>query len=605
MKEAGLGRRRITFDNKRSSHGKVRQVLETIFPKLKSQNGAFELLRAERGGTSCNLILIAMSEHGYSVDHLKEQVSSSTIIYIRPMQSNLPMTPVLTKTDDSIKTTCCKCKMQFPLGEMKQHLLECSEEGSYTANATHLLDDSSDVESLAKPSTSEITGYPDPEKEHVDLLQKGDWRRHLTELFPKHSALQTEVALREASSLEEAIENILANEPNEKEYSTSSNMNLSSLLEEFRKSNEKDEIEEIEVERDAVWVNILKYYKRNVSNPRALCKSLEVSFKGEEGLDGGAMKVEYFNLAWDHVTTRLFEGNPVSLVPIKDTTKRFLFQLTGILMVHTIMQSGPVNKFPRLSPSVVSCLLEESDEEIYSLLSKHDLPINASTENVHFLIEELDAAKTHEKVKRLFDDHPKCEAHWQIVNACHWPTTEQISLHNKHTFIQEIIYNEVIRSRKELVSEMKQGLQMLGFFPFLKKHPQQFRKLFCSLQKKFGPEDFKALIQETKTSSFTERQAWEWFLEFVNEGDLTVSKDDPEKRVVALLSFATGWQLPPTTEDFKIKLEFLPDDDCHTLPTSSACLRILRIPTVHSTKSKFKEAMLVALEHGRQGFPNP
>eukprot|EP00794_Sanderia_malayensis_P018570 gene18570-20432_t len=67
LKEAGLGKRRISFDDKRSSHGKVRQVLETIYPKLRSQNGAFEMLRGERGGVKCNMNLIEMSPQGYTV----------------------------------------------------------------------------------------------------------------------------------------------------------------------------------------------------------------------------------------------------------------------------------------------------------------------------------------------------------------------------------------------------------------------------------------------------------------------------------------------------------------------------------------------------------
>ena len=66
-------------------------------------------------------------------------------------------------------------------------------------------------------------------------------------------------------------------------------------------------------------------------------QKLFITFKGEEGLDGGAMKVEFFNMAWEQVTKRLFEGNVDSIVPIKDITKTFLFRLTGIMAVHTVM----------------------------------------------------------------------------------------------------------------------------------------------------------------------------------------------------------------------------------------------------------------------------
>ena len=97
LKEAGLEKGRVKFEDKNSSHGKVRQVLETVFPKIKSQSGAFEMLRAERGGISCNLTTIDMSSQGYNLQHLKESVGSSTIIYIRPMQSSLSLTKVISK----------------------------------------------------------------------------------------------------------------------------------------------------------------------------------------------------------------------------------------------------------------------------------------------------------------------------------------------------------------------------------------------------------------------------------------------------------------------------------------------------------------------------
>jgi hypothetical protein len=42
-----LGRRRIVFPDKKASFDKVKSVLETEYPKLKSQDGAFELREEE------------------------------------------------------------------------------------------------------------------------------------------------------------------------------------------------------------------------------------------------------------------------------------------------------------------------------------------------------------------------------------------------------------------------------------------------------------------------------------------------------------------------------------------------------------------------------
>jgi hypothetical protein len=47
IKEAGLGKKRIVFPDKNAGFAKLKSVLETEYPKLKSQDGAFELMRAQ------------------------------------------------------------------------------------------------------------------------------------------------------------------------------------------------------------------------------------------------------------------------------------------------------------------------------------------------------------------------------------------------------------------------------------------------------------------------------------------------------------------------------------------------------------------------------
>ena len=89
IKDAGLGRKRIVFPDKKSSFSKVKQVLESEYPKLKSEDGAFELLRAEGGGSNRPLCLIPIPPIGYSITYIKEMVGPSTLIYIRPIKSRI------------------------------------------------------------------------------------------------------------------------------------------------------------------------------------------------------------------------------------------------------------------------------------------------------------------------------------------------------------------------------------------------------------------------------------------------------------------------------------------------------------------------------------
>ena len=74
--------------------------------------------------------------------------------------------------------------------------------------------------------------------------------------------------------------------------------------------------------------------------------------------------MEFFNLVWEEVLKRLFEGHYPSYVPVKDNTKLFLFRLVGMMLVHTVLQDGPVSKFPKLSSSAISCMLGETVDEV-------------------------------------------------------------------------------------------------------------------------------------------------------------------------------------------------------------------------------------------------
>lgn len=91
LKEAELGRKRVVFPNKSVNSEHMKHVLESEYKKLKSQNGAFELMRAESGGTSRPLKLILMPSDGYSIPYIRDLVGSNTLLYIRPMKSCLSL----------------------------------------------------------------------------------------------------------------------------------------------------------------------------------------------------------------------------------------------------------------------------------------------------------------------------------------------------------------------------------------------------------------------------------------------------------------------------------------------------------------------------------
>ena len=100
---------------------------------MSSQNEAFELLRADKGGASKPLIPIPMGDKGgYSIPYLKEIVTSNAAIYIRPMQHKLDLerTSQPSSPNYQVKTKCVNCGTEIPIQNLKEHHETCSGGGS-------------------------------------------------------------------------------------------------------------------------------------------------------------------------------------------------------------------------------------------------------------------------------------------------------------------------------------------------------------------------------------------------------------------------------------------------------------------------------------------
>ena len=88
LQRAGLGRMKIKFDA-RDNPQNFKEELEKTFGKL-MWGGGFELLRRVPGN---NLEVIQPPSVGYSVEHLKRCGLRQSMIFVRPIQSDLDLTP--------------------------------------------------------------------------------------------------------------------------------------------------------------------------------------------------------------------------------------------------------------------------------------------------------------------------------------------------------------------------------------------------------------------------------------------------------------------------------------------------------------------------------
>ena len=125
LQTAGLGKVKVVFKDNNGDFSHLKNTLEEYFPMLKSENGAFELLRADRGGNTRPLLSIHMPNTGYTIKYLKEAVPGNAVIYVRPIQSDLDMSAV--KKEDGVKvyTQCVNWQEDVPLVEIKEHSDVC------------------------------------------------------------------------------------------------------------------------------------------------------------------------------------------------------------------------------------------------------------------------------------------------------------------------------------------------------------------------------------------------------------------------------------------------------------------------------------------------
>ena len=351
---------------------------------MSSQKGAFELLRADRGGATRPLIPIPITPNGYGIPYLKNAVSGHAIIYVRPIQSELSQDP----PNDSFGMTqvfnskCLNCLKDIPVQDMKSHVEDCYGQSSKHRKCGSSLskpNGSTDLEHLSE----EIWGEQEEKEvketlEFVSAMQdEKPWEEELELMFPGSSIESIKKALCKATSPNEAAE-ILCEDSTRKEEHVQDPVtydSIESLVEDFSSNKDNDKSYTLCIDREELWRGALGFYKKALSDKTLLLKDLIIVFKGEEGLDAGAMKVEYFELLLTEIQQRLFEGSQSSKVPVRDSTKGFLLKLAGVIISHSILQGGPA--FPLLSPAIYYQLVTDDLLTVLAHLSMEDIPRTA------------------------------------------------------------------------------------------------------------------------------------------------------------------------------------------------------------------------------------
>ena len=96
----------------------------------------------------------------------------------------------------------------------------------------------------------------------------------------------------------------------------------------------------LKIKREDIWRDAVRFYKISMAKKSNLFQKLVVEFEGEEGIDVGALTVEYFTKLFGIVRRELFETvkSETFLIPKRSGGNLTRFKILGIAIGHSLLQ---------------------------------------------------------------------------------------------------------------------------------------------------------------------------------------------------------------------------------------------------------------------------
>ena len=109
----------------------------------------------------------------------------------------------------------------------------------------------------------------------------------------------------------------------------------------------------VKVNRAVIFTKALALYKGARHDPSTLKKSIIIEFSGEDRVDTGALRNDFFKEALRQADIKLFEGQPGRRVSRHCGSEESL-EIIGCMIVHSLLQRGL--GFPCIHPGLVHYL---------------------------------------------------------------------------------------------------------------------------------------------------------------------------------------------------------------------------------------------------------
>lgn len=307
----------------------------------------------------------------------------------------------------------------------------------------------------------------EPNEEIPFNNDSGETRNTLAAMFPEISTARLDTVLQTSTSWGNAIDMLTDIPRTNKDLK-----NTEDVIHQFQQSVTPDSNVTyfLTVRREHILRDGIRFYKLAAAQKELLFREFLVEFEGEQGVDGGALKMEFFSKLFDQMKHEMFEETPTgSLIPRRSGWNLQLFKTIGIAIGHSLLHNGP--SFNGLSKWSYAVLAGKDENYIVGLLSanhfKETIPLNAGTAGLIGLLNELEQVKSDEEINKIFDSSADGPAYEQLVNSSQWPVDSSITLKNVETLKAMLVREELFDKRERQLKAIREGLQHVGILTYI------------------------------------------------------------------------------------------------------------------------------------------
>ena len=468
-----------------------------------------------------------------------------------------------------------------PNGNSIHSLIEKSENNQRSIQDYFGIDSSSAASPLTSSSSTSAPSFNNDSRS----------REILSTMFPNCNESQFSAVFELADNWDEAIDMITdtVTEP------TSGREVIQSFIKDTLLVNEARCAWKIA--RENIWREGLRLYKIALADRKILFTPLLIDFENEEGIDAGALTIEFFTKFFESAEKELFESTPAQhLIPKGAGGNMTLFKAFSVSLGHSLLQGGPPFQF--LPSWCYAVLSQKAEDEIAAIISESDylslIPLNAGTAVVISFLKELSNINTNAELDYLFDVNAEGPAYEQIVNSTQWPIDTKITLENIETLKAMIVWEELVIKREKQLNAIREGLSFIGVLPLIKTYPTLLSEYFVASERKISSQRMLNIINWESADVSNHTDSVRFLKQFIESSD--------SEQLIKLLKFATGFSVLSSLNRPAINIAFSSADKA--LPEADACFSILRIPTMHKCFEEFKQYIDIALNYGCEGYGN-